>query len=63
MNNSQSIFSFRYGIFDLDGTLIDSMPLYIATFGDLIAEYGADRVPATEYYIESMGIPVDIQFR
>lgn len=45
-------------LFDLDGTLLDTDPLHIAAFNELLAEFGKSVTPA--YYNEKiMGAPMD----
>lgn len=45
-------------LFDLDGTLLDTDPLHIAAFNELLAEFGKSVTP--EYYNEKiMGAPME----
>lgn len=54
--------NFSYGIFDLDGTLLDSIPACTEAFADLAASYGADKESAERYYRETTGMPMERQF-
>ncbi len=48
----------RLVIFDLDGTLVDSMELYAEKAADLIScHYGVDRDEAKRVYLQTSGIP------
>jgi HAD superfamily hydrolase (TIGR01509 family) len=47
----------RAAIFDLDGTLVDSMPLVVAMFADAVAPY-RDR-PSPEEVLSRLGGPLD----
>jgi phosphoglycolate phosphatase-like HAD superfamily hydrolase len=46
MREYRSVFSFRYGIFDMDGTLIDSMQPCLKIFADLVADHGINEAAA-----------------
>jgi phosphoglycolate phosphatase-like HAD superfamily hydrolase len=49
-------------ISDVDGTILDRMPIYQKKFGELAEMFGADRQTAENYYYESAGTPIDEQF-
>jgi phosphoglycolate phosphatase-like HAD superfamily hydrolase len=52
--SSRSIFSFRHNIFDLDGTLIDSISHVAGAFGIAVREQYGDRGDITEHYLASL---------
>ena len=54
---------YKFGIFDVDGNLIDSMPIYTETFSGIL--FRKLRIPVEEsnkYYLISTGTPLDVQF-
>lgn len=53
---------FSYGIFDADGTIFNSVPLYTKTFADLLLPYGFKREKAESFFRETSGAPLDEQF-
>ena len=54
---------YNYGIFDVDGSLVDSMPVYTETFsGILFRGFGISVKESDEYYLNSAGTPLDVQF-
>lgn len=54
---------YNYGIFDVDGSLVDSMPVYTETFsGILFRRFGIPVGESSKYYLISTGTPLDIQF-
>ncbi len=51
-------------ILDLDGNLIDSMPIYTKTFSEILfGMFGISMERSSKYYLISTGTPLDIQFR
>ena len=55
---------YKYGIFDLDGTIVDSMPTYTKVFFEILSEkFKIDIKNSSEYYLESAGTPIEIQFQ
>lgn len=60
MNQEHTI---RIGVFDVDGNLADSMPVYTETFsGILFGRYGVSIEESSKYYLNSAGTPLDVQF-
>jgi phosphoglycolate phosphatase-like HAD superfamily hydrolase len=59
----RSVFSFRYGVFDNDGTLVDSIPFCGGIFADVVSTYGIPRAAAVEYYSRTTGKPMREQYR
>ncbi len=55
---------FKFGIFDLDGTVFDAMPLYTEVYSQLLKErYEILPKNSVGYYLESAGTPLNEQFR
>ena len=55
---------FKFGIFDLDGSIIDTMPTYTKVFSEsLNSKFGINIEKAKEYYQGSTGTPIDVQFK
>jgi len=55
---------YKYGIFDLDGTIINSMPTYTKVFFEILSEkFKIDIKNSSEYYLKSAGTPIEIQFQ
>lgn len=55
---------FRYGIFDLDGTIVNAMPAYAEAYSKILdEEYGISPELSMGYYLESAGTPLCEQFR
>lgn len=55
---------FKYGIFDLDGTIVNSIPTYTETFCEILDEkFGISKEETEEYYRDSTATPLDEQFR
>lgn len=55
---------YKFGIFDIDGNLVDSMPIYTKTFADILfRRSGISRKCSGEYYFASSGNPLDVQFK
>lgn len=63
MSESRSVFGFKYGIFDLDGTLVDSVPTFCEIFAQCVAPYGIAPADAAEFYRATTGQPMEKQFR
>ena len=55
--------NFKYAIFDLDGTLVNSMPIYQDTFVSMLERYGIERIFSERFYANSAGTPLAEQFR
>lgn len=49
-------------LFDLDGTLIDSVELILQSYVHTLTEHRGESPPA-EFFLESLGIPLIAQFR
>lgn len=54
--------NFRYAIFDLDGTLVNSMPAYQDVFAAMLEPFGIDETMSRDYYRDSAGTPLAEQF-
>jgi len=52
----------RFVVTDIDGTILDRMPIYTQVFVDLLAPFGLDSQAAKTYYLDSAGLPIDTQF-
>ncbi|MFA6603976.1 MAG: HAD hydrolase-like protein [Patescibacteria group bacterium] len=63
MKGYRSVFSFRYGIFDMDGTLIDSMQPCLKIFADLVASYGLDEAAARDSFAAATSAKLTDIFR
>ncbi|HTM67730.1 MAG TPA: HAD hydrolase-like protein [Candidatus Binatia bacterium] len=63
MRHSRSVLSFEYGVFDNDGTLVDTLPYCAGLFADAVAPYGVPRADAERYYAETTGMPMREQYR
>lgn len=54
---------YKYGIFDLDGVLVNSIPTYTETFLEILnAKYKISDPGVAEYYQNSTGTPLEEQF-
>jgi len=53
---------YRHIIFDMDGTLDNSMPIYAAAFVSVCAEYGLTGKEVGARYIQTAGTPLHEQF-
>ena len=53
----------RFVVTDIDGTILDRMPIYTRAFVDLLVPFGLDAQAAKTYYLDSAGLPIDTQFR
>lgn len=63
MNYIKPYLSLGYIIFDLDGTLIDSMKQHREIFGRILDEnFGIQRNISQEIYVKTAGKPLDEQF-
>ncbi|QQG40216.1 MAG: HAD family hydrolase [Candidatus Aenigmatarchaeota archaeon] len=49
-------------IFDMDGTLVNSMPTYTGAFADVMGKRGVPRDEAGSFLINSAGTPLQQQF-
>ncbi|MBU0649222.1 HAD hydrolase-like protein [Patescibacteria group bacterium] len=54
---------FKYGIFDQDGTLVDSMPAYAQTFAQILDQFGIDDDASRDFYRSTCGTPLPTQFK
>jgi phosphoglycolate phosphatase-like HAD superfamily hydrolase len=54
--------NFKFAVFDLDGTLVNSMPVYQDTFASILERYGVERGFCQRYYQNSAGTPLAKQF-
>jgi phosphoglycolate phosphatase-like HAD superfamily hydrolase len=63
MTKSRSVFRFEFGVFDLDGTLIDSMEACGRIFAELVSPSGVDGDEARAFYYDTTGSPMREQFR
>ena len=55
---------YKYGIFDLDGTIIDAMSTYTRVFSEILnRRFGIDTKNSSEYYLNSAGTLIEIQFQ
>lgn len=53
----------KFGVFDFDGTIVDTMPIYFEVSAHLIAgEYGLSGKEFEEYSMRYTGIPIDELF-
>lgn len=59
----RSIYSFRYGVFDNDGTLVDSMGYCAPFFADVVTRLGVPHAAAVAYYRRTVGKPMREQYR
>jgi len=55
--------NFEFGIFDLDGTLVDSMPIYARIFVYIMAKVGVDGQRSESFFRKTGGVPLAIQIR
>ncbi len=54
----------KFGVFDFDGTIVDTMPVYFSLSGEIIQrEYGIPGEEFVEYSKLSTGRPIDEMFR
>ena len=55
---------FKFGIFDLDGNIINTMPVYTKVFsGILKLKYEINSKDLKEYYLNSTSTPINLQFK
>ncbi len=59
MGTGRSVLSFRYGVFDLDGTLVDSMGGCVRVICELMAAYGISPADATASYLSDTCLGLD----
>lgn len=59
----RSVFSFGYGVFDLDGTLVDSIAPCISLFSELVSAYRIDRRAAAAAYLRDTTLTLEESFR
>lgn len=52
----------RFFVTDVDGVIIDRMPLYAEIFCELVTPYGINHDDAHTYYFDTAGTPVGDQF-
>lgn len=60
---TRSVFSFDFGVFDVDGTLVDSIPFCSGIFADVVGPLGVPRDIAEEFYHRTTGQPMRVQYR
>jgi len=60
---TRSVFSFDHGVFDLDGTLVDSMGACTGIFARLVASRGVDPDAATRSYLSNTTRSLEETFR
>lgn len=59
----KSLSDFSYGIFDADGTIFDSMPIYEQVFGKVVEEnFGINPEESVAFYRRTAGLPLNLQF-
>lgn len=63
MAGPKSVFAFSYGVFDNDGTLVDSIPFCSGIFAEVVSHLGVPRAEAEEYYRRTTGKPMREQYR
>lgn len=63
MAEPKKITEFPYVVFDMDGTLLDSMRLYEKIFIKMMAEFSIGAEKAKEFYTRSAGIPLEQQLK
>jgi len=63
MARNRSIFSFDHGVFDLDGTLVDSMGACTDIFSRLVAGQGIDPAEAARSYLSDTTRSLEDGFR
>ncbi len=55
---------FKFGIFDFDGNIVNAMPAYTKVFSEILrSKYGIGIKDSGEYYLNSTGTPIDVQFK
>ncbi len=55
---------FKFGIFDFDGSIVNTIPAYTKVFSEILKlNYGISIKASKEYYLNSTGTPIDVQFR
>jgi len=59
---TRSAFSFRYGVFDNDGTLVDTMGHCGRIFAETLAPYGIAEEDARSHYFSTTGRPMAEQY-
>lgn len=59
----RSVYSFDFGVFDCDGTLVDSIPFCGDIFADVLSPLGVSRAMAIEFYSRTTGQPMREQYR
>jgi len=59
----RSVFSFSYGVFDLDGTLVDSIVPCIRLFSELVSRHGVDPRTAASSYLDDTTLSLEDSFR
>lgn len=61
MSELKKITEFLYVVLDMDGTIVDSMPLYTRIFIKTTAKFGIGAKKAKEFYTRSAGTPLEEQ--
>lgn len=63
MDKFRKITEFKYAVFDLDGTLIDSVQYCQKAFADVAATRGVAEDEARQFYARTTGTPLDEQLK
>lgn len=63
MPELKKISEFLYVVFDMDGTVVDSMKLYARTFTKMMKEFGISAKTSKEFYTRSAGTPLEQQLK
>lgn len=61
--DESSLKHFKYGIFDLEGTLVDSMPVHIEAFAHILGTYNIGRNECEQLWHETHGQPDHLRFK
>ena len=55
---------FKFGIFDFDGNIINTMPTYTKVFSEILkSKFGINTEDSKDYYLDSTSIPINFQFK
>lgn len=61
--SSRSIYAFNYAVFDLDGTLLNSITACHDAYAYSVARFGIERDVAVAHYHTTTGLPLRQQYR